>query len=58
VNGEIVVEDGRILTVDGERLALDTQRAAEGIWGRIPENHYLGWTADQVSPQSLRPWEE
>ena len=57
VNGEVVVEEGRLLTADAERLVGDVQRAAEGIWSRIPENHYLVWSADEVSPQSLRPWE-
>jgi 5-methylthioadenosine/S-adenosylhomocysteine deaminase len=58
VNGEVVVEDGRLLTIDQDELVKEVQRAAEGIWSRIPENHYLGWTADEVSPQSLKPWEE
>jgi len=58
VNGEVVVEDGRLLTIDQDELMKEVQRAAEGIWSRIPENHYLGWTADEVSPQSLKPWEE
>jgi len=46
------------LTIDQDELVKEVQRAAEGIWSRIPENHYLGWTADEVSPQSLKPWEE
>ncbi len=58
VNGEVVVEDGRLLTIDQDELVKEVQRAADGIWSRIPENHYLGWTADEVSPQSLKPWEE
>ncbi len=58
VNGEVVVEEGRLLTVDAERLVRKVQKVAEGIWSRIPENHYLEWSADEVSPQSLRPWEE
>jgi len=31
VNGEVVVEEGRLLTADAERLVGDVQRAAEGI---------------------------
>ena len=58
VNGEIVVEDGNLLTIDAKKLAKDVQKAAEGIWNRIPDNHYLGWTADEISPQSLKSWEE
>jgi len=58
VDGEVVVEDGRLLTIDQDELVKEVQRAAEGIWSRIPENHYLGWMADEVSPQSLKLWEE
>lgn len=58
VNGEVVVEDGRLLTIDQDELVKEVQRAADGIWSRIPENHYLGWSADEVSPQSLKLWEE
>ena len=56
VNGEIVVDEGRLLTIDEEKLVKEVQRATEGIWDRIPDNHYLGWTSDEVSPISLRPW--
>jgi cytosine/adenosine deaminase-related metal-dependent hydrolase len=58
VNGEVVVENGRLLTIDQDELVKEVQRAAEGIWSRIPENRYLGWTVDEVSPQSLKLWEE
>jgi len=58
VDGEVVVEDGRLLTIDQDELVKEVQRAADGIWARIPENHYLGWMADEVSPQSLKLWEE
>ena len=58
VNGTVVVENGELLTIDQDELVKDVQSAAEGIWSRIPENHYLGWTADEVSPQSLKLWEE
>jgi hypothetical protein len=58
VNGEVVVENGRLLTIDQDKLVKEVQRLAEGIWSRIPKNHYLGWTADEISPQSLRLWEE
>ena len=57
VDGEIVVEDGVLLTVDEARLAREVQRASEAIWARIPENHYLGLSSDEVSPQSFKPWD-
>lgn len=57
VDGEMVVEDGVLLTVDEEELVRQVQRTTEAIWDRIPENHYLGQSSDEVSPQSFRPWE-
>jgi cytosine/adenosine deaminase-related metal-dependent hydrolase len=56
VNGKIVVDEGKILTVDEEKLVKEVQETAEKIWSRIPENHYLNWTTDQVSPPSLKKW--
>ncbi len=56
VNGEIVVEDGVLLTIDEGKLVEEVQRTTEAVWSRIPENHYLGLTSDEVSPQSFRPW--
>jgi len=56
VNGEIVVEEGTLITVDEEGLVEEVQRTTEAVWSRIPENHYLNQTSDEVSPQSLKPW--
>lgn len=58
VNGTIVVEDGKLLTADAEKLVSDVQKSAEAIWNRLPDNHHLKWNADQVSPLSLKTWEE
>jgi len=49
-NGEIVVDEGRLLTIEEGKLVDEVQRVTEGIWDRIPENHYLSWTFDEVSP--------
>jgi 5-methylthioadenosine/S-adenosylhomocysteine deaminase len=57
VNGEIIVDEGSLLTIDEEKLVEEVQKTTEGIWDRIPENHYLNLTADEVSPQSLKLWE-
>jgi len=58
VNGEIVVDKCRLLTIDESKLVKEVQKSTEEIWERIPDNHYLGWTVDEVSPQSLKPWVE
>lgn len=57
VNGDIVVDNGRLLTVDEDRLVKEVQEATLKIWDRIPENHFDGKTADEISPPSFKPWE-
>jgi hypothetical protein len=58
VDGKIVVEDGRLTTIDEKKLLKDTQKACEGIWARIPEHHYKKQTADEVSPLAFKLWED
>jgi cytosine/adenosine deaminase-related metal-dependent hydrolase len=56
VNGEIVIEEGRLLTIDEKSLVKKVQKSTEAVWSRIQENHYLGKNSDQVSPQSFKYW--
>lgn len=56
VNGDIVVENAKLLTIDERKLYEKVQKTTEAIWDRIPENHYLGMHSDEVSPQSYKPW--
>ncbi len=58
VDGRIVVEDGRLTTIDEERLIKQVQKTAEAIWNMIPDNHYLGQSSDEVSPQSFKLLDE
>jgi 5-methylthioadenosine/S-adenosylhomocysteine deaminase len=57
IDGRVVVENGKLLTIEEEKLVRQVQRITEAIWDRIPENHYLGQHSDEVSPQSFKPWE-
>ena len=57
VNGKIVVENGKLLTIDEEKLVSQVQKTTQAIWDRIPENDYQGRHSDEVSPQSFKPWE-
>lgn len=56
VNGELVIEEGKLLTIDEKSLVKEVQKITEAVWSRIPENHYLGKNSDQVSPQSFKYW--
>jgi 5-methylthioadenosine/S-adenosylhomocysteine deaminase len=57
VNGEIVVEEGKLLTIDEGKLVEDVQRTTEVVWDRMKDNHYQNLESDEVSPQSFKPWE-
>jgi len=57
VDGKLVIDDHELLVVDEAKLVADVQKTAQAIWDRIPENHYLGYHSDLVSPQSYLPWE-
>jgi 5-methylthioadenosine/S-adenosylhomocysteine deaminase len=58
VDGRIVVEDERLTTIDEERLIKQVQKTNKAIWDMIPENHYLGQSSDEVSPQSFKLLDE
>ena len=57
VNGEIVVKEGKLLTIDEDKLVEEVQRTTEAVWDRIKDNHYQNLESDEVSPQSYKPWE-
>lgn len=57
VNGSIVVEGGKLVTIDEDKLYKQVQETTQAIWDRIPDNHYLGQNSDEVSPQSFKPWD-
>jgi cytosine/adenosine deaminase-related metal-dependent hydrolase len=57
VDGKIIVDEGKLVTIDEEKLVKQVQKTTEKVWSRIPENHYLGHHSDEVSPQSYKPWD-
>ena len=58
VDGRTVVEGGRVVGVDERRLLADAQREAERLWGTVPEWHWQGRTAEELSPTSFPPLEK
>jgi cytosine/adenosine deaminase-related metal-dependent hydrolase len=55
IDGNVIIDDGFLVTLDEEKLVKEVQCTAENIWDRIPENHYMGKSSDEVSPQSFKP---
>ncbi len=56
INGEFVVKDGKLLTINEQELVKQVQKTTQAVWDRIPENHYLKQNSDEVSPQSFKIW--
>lgn len=56
VDGIKLVEDGRMLLIDEEKLVAEVQEVGERIWSKIPEKHHTGKEADDISPQSFKKW--
>ncbi len=56
VDGEMLVEEGRLVKFDERKLAKEVQRVTEAVWRKIPEYHPMKKTADEVSPPSIRGW--
>jgi cytosine/adenosine deaminase-related metal-dependent hydrolase len=57
VNGEIIVENGNLITIDEDALVKQVQETTKSVWNRIPNHHYLGQNSDEVSPQSFKKWD-
>jgi 5-methylthioadenosine/S-adenosylhomocysteine deaminase len=55
VDGRRVVEDGHVIGLDEAALLAAAQAEADRLWGTVPEWHWQGLTADQLSPQSFPP---
>jgi cytosine/adenosine deaminase-related metal-dependent hydrolase len=57
VDGKTVVEDGHVVGLDEAALLAQAQAEADRLWGTIPDWHWQGLTADQLSPPSFPPLE-
>jgi cytosine/adenosine deaminase-related metal-dependent hydrolase len=55
VDGRVVVEGGRVVGVDEDRLLADAQREAERLWASVPHWDWQGRTAEAFAPASLPP---
>ena len=57
VDGKTVVEGGHVVGLDETALLAQAQAEADRLWSTVPEWHWQGLTADQLSPQSFPPLE-
>jgi 5-methylthioadenosine/S-adenosylhomocysteine deaminase len=57
VDGRVVVEGGRVIGVDEDRLLADAQREAERLWATVPEWDGRHRATEEYAPSSLPPLE-
>lgn len=55
VDGKIVVEGGHLIGVDEAKLLAEAQQEADRLWSTVPEWHWQGLSAAELSPQSFPP---
>ncbi len=57
IDGELVMRDGTLASIDEAQVAADLQAAGESMWSRLPEGDWNNRTVDQLSPNAYRPFE-
>ena len=58
IDGETVLENGRLLTVDQQDVARRLQEAGERMWPKMAESDWAGRDANQLSPLAFPAWVE
>ncbi|MDQ3513026.1 MAG: amidohydrolase, partial [Chloroflexota bacterium] len=53
IDGETVMRDRDIRTIDIAQVARDLQAGAERMWPNMPKGDWADRTIDQLAPQSL-----
>jgi cytosine/adenosine deaminase-related metal-dependent hydrolase len=56
VNGQLVVDGGRVLAADERAILSALQAAGERMWPRMAKADWAGRGADQLSPQTYADW--
>jgi len=56
VEGKTVVEGGKVIGFDKEKIFDEIQKSMERIWERVPEFDRRGRTAKEINPPSLKKW--
>jgi 5-methylthioadenosine/S-adenosylhomocysteine deaminase len=56
VDGRVLVEDGKVLGVDEERLAENLQKEQNKVWDMLPQHDVMGRTIDEMTVPSFKPW--
>ena len=57
VNGRLVVDSGRVLGADEDKILGALQAGGERMWPRMKQFDWAGRSADELSPMSYQEWE-
>jgi cytosine/adenosine deaminase-related metal-dependent hydrolase len=58
IDGETVLENGQVRTVNQQDVVRRLQEAGERIWPKMAENDWAGRDVDQLSPLTFPAWVE
>jgi cytosine/adenosine deaminase-related metal-dependent hydrolase len=58
VDGKKLVEDGKVIGLDEEKLLEQIQKVTMRLFDKVPEEDWAHRTADQMAPQTIKPWKE
>jgi cytosine/adenosine deaminase-related metal-dependent hydrolase len=56
VDGQIVVEEGRVTGFNQKEIFKEIQKASDALRQRVPEKDRAHRTADQINPPTLKEW--
>ena len=54
VDGEVLVEEGKVVRLDEEKLMEQLQSRAEWTWEQVPKWHWAGKGVDEVLPPAFK----
>lgn len=57
IDGELVMRDHRLITIDEDSVVAGLQEAGERMWARLPEGDWNNRTVDELSPNAYKPFE-
>jgi cytosine/adenosine deaminase-related metal-dependent hydrolase len=56
IDGNQIVENGKVLGMDETNIATDLQKVGESFWADIPRRDRKGRTVDEIAPLSFQEW--
>lgn len=58
IDGEMVMKDRQLVSIDLDRVTADLQEAGEQMWSRLPDGDWKSRTVDELSPNAFQTFED